>query len=63
MSRLQINVRVEKELVDQIDERRVELRETRGEIPTRSDVIRLALEWYLKQPADQVAKDEDQPDG
>ncbi len=47
MSRLQINVRVEKELVDQIDQKRVELRESMGEIPTRSDVIRLALQEYL----------------
>ena len=62
MQRLQINVRVEKELVDQIDEHRVKLRETRGEIPTRSDVIRLALEWYLKQPVDQVTGAQDRSD-
>ena len=51
MDRVQINVRVESELVERIDEKRVELRVSLGGIPSRSDVIRMALEAYLPPPA------------
>ena len=47
MTRPQLNVRVSETLERAIDERRIELRETLGTIPTRSDVLRLALEAYL----------------
>jgi hypothetical protein len=47
MSRTQLNVRVSKELEQAIDERRVQLRAKLGVIPTRSDVLRLALEAFL----------------
>ena len=47
MTRTQLNVRVSETLERAIDERRIELRETLGTIPTRSDVLRLALEAYL----------------
>lgn len=47
MSRPQLNVRVSPELEQAIDEKRVELRATLGVIPSRSDVLRLALEAYL----------------
>jgi Arc/MetJ-type ribon-helix-helix transcriptional regulator len=47
MSRTQLNVRVSEELERAIDEKRVSLRESFGAIPTRSDVLRLALEAYL----------------
>lgn len=47
MSRTQLNLRISEELEKAIDERRIALRETLGTIPTRSDVLRLALESYL----------------
>ena len=47
MSRTQLNVRVSDELERAIDEKRIELREKLGVIPTRSDVLRYALEAYL----------------
>ena len=47
MGRQQINVRLTDELVAAIDEKRVELRESLGGIPSRSDVVRMALESYL----------------
>jgi hypothetical protein len=47
MTRTQLNVRVSDVLEMAIDEKRIELRETLGMIPTRSDVLRFALEAYL----------------
>lgn len=47
MTRAQLNVRVSDALERAIDEKRIKLRETMGTIPTRSDVLRLALEAYL----------------
>jgi hypothetical protein len=47
MTRTQLNVRVSELLERAIDEKRIELRESLGTIPTRSDVLRLALESYL----------------
>lgn len=47
MSRAQLNVRVSEELEKAIDEKRIELRAKMGSIPSRSDVLRLALEAYL----------------
>lgn len=47
MSRTQLNVRVSEGLEKAIDEKRIELRATMGTIPSRSDVLRLALEAYL----------------
>lgn len=53
MSRLQINVRLSDELVAAIDAKRVALRDLVGSIPSRSDVVRLALEAYLGvEPSD-----------
>ncbi len=46
-SRTQLNVRISERLESAIDEKRIELRETLGAIPSRSDVLRLALEAYL----------------
>lgn len=40
-------MRVSEELEAAIDEKRIELRATMGSIPSRSDVLRLALEAYL----------------
>lgn len=46
-SRTQLNVRISERLERAIDEKRIELRETLGSIPSRSDVLRMALEAYL----------------
>jgi Arc/MetJ-type ribon-helix-helix transcriptional regulator len=47
MNRTQLNVRVSESLERAIDEKRISLRETLGTIPSRSDVLRFALEAYL----------------
>jgi Arc/MetJ-type ribon-helix-helix transcriptional regulator len=47
MSRTQLNVRVSEELERAIDEKRIALRTKLGTIPSRSDVLRFALEAYL----------------
>lgn len=47
MSRAQLNVRVSDRLEQAIDKKRIELSQALGSIPSRSDVVRLALEAYL----------------
>lgn len=47
MSRNQLNIRVSDELEALIDKKRIELASSMGVIPTRSDVVRFALERYL----------------
>lgn len=47
MSRNQLNIRVSDELESLIDKKRIELASTMKIIPTRSDVVRFALEKYL----------------
>lgn len=47
MSRNQLNIRVSDELEALIDKKRIELASTMKIIPTRSDVVRYALEIYL----------------
>ena len=47
MSRNQLNIRVSDELEQLIDKKRIELAATMKVIPTRSDVVRYALESYL----------------
>lgn len=47
MSRNQLNIRVSDELETLIDKKRIELAATMKIIPTRSDVVRYALESYL----------------
>lgn len=47
MSRYQLNVRVTPALESAIDSKRIELSRSMGTIPTRSDVVRFALESYL----------------
>lgn len=44
----QINIRLELSLLEKIDECRAAKREEMGKIPTRTDVIRWALDGYLK---------------
>lgn len=45
--RIQVNVRVDGDLIKLLDERRIELLKDLGSIPSRSEVIRMALETYL----------------
>lgn len=47
MSRNQLNIRVSDELEALIDKKRIELVSTMKTIPSRSDVVRYALESYL----------------
>ena len=47
MTRAQLNVRVSDLLEQAIDKKRIELSATLGSIPSRSDVVRFALESYL----------------
>lgn len=47
MSRAQLNVRVSDLLEQAIDKKRIELSKKLGTIPSRSDVVRFALEAYL----------------
>lgn len=45
--RIQVNVRVDGVLIKLLDEKRTELLVTFGSIPSRSEVVRIALEEYL----------------
>lgn len=45
--RIQVNVRVDGDLIKLLDERRIKLLVQLGSIPSRSEVIRMALEDYL----------------
>lgn len=47
MSKGQLNFRVSDELERLIDKKRIELSKELGTIPSRSDVLRLALQSYL----------------
>ena len=48
MERSQLNIRVSDQLGQLIDAKRIELSKTMRSIPSRSEVIRLALEQYLE---------------
>lgn len=48
IDRIQINVRLDNELISLLDEKRIEFQKELGTIPTRSDVVRIALEKYLR---------------
>jgi metal-responsive CopG/Arc/MetJ family transcriptional regulator len=49
MDRLQVNFRLDKDLAEKLDHRRVTLLKAMGRIPSRSEVMRLALDLYLKE--------------
>jgi hypothetical protein len=57
MSRNQLNIRVSDELESLIDKKRIELASTMKVIPTRSDVVRYALESYLGIKMDETDQD------
>jgi len=44
----QLAVRVEESFLLAIDQKRIELSKELGSIPSRSDIVRIALEQYLK---------------
>jgi len=44
----QLAVRLEKEVLVAIDKKRMEIAQAKGIIPTRSDIVRNALERYLQ---------------
>lgn len=48
MERSQLNLRISDELGKAIDAKRIELSAKLGHIPSRSDILRLALECYLQ---------------
>lgn len=54
--RHQVNVRVDDELIRLLDAKRVELLSEMGAIPTRSDVVRIALERFLRAAQRKGAK-------
>ncbi len=56
MSRNQLNVRVTSDIEAIIDAKRIELAKSHGSIPTRSDVVRFALEAYLGVSFDSAAE-------
>ncbi len=49
MERIQVNVRITAEIAEALDERRMEMRKTFGKIPSRSELIRIAIEEFLKE--------------
>lgn len=55
--RSQLNVRVSEHLEKLIDKKRIELNEQLGAIPSRSDVVRMALEAYLGADLKQAESD------
>ena len=57
MERTQLNLRVSDDLAKLIDAKRIELSKDFGNIPTRSDVLRLALEQYLGLDLSQIEID------
>ena len=57
MERNQLNLRMSDTLRKLIDAKRIELSESLGTIPTRSDVLRLALEMYFGQDLSQSEVD------
>ena len=57
MSRNQLNIRVSDELEILIDKKRIELASTMKVIPTRSDVVRYALQDYLGVALPEVDQD------
>jgi len=48
MDRKQVNFRLDKELGDKLDQRRVALLPAMGKIPSRSEVFTIALKQYLE---------------
>ena len=45
--RVQINVRVDEKTINKLDDKRIKLKKELGKIPSRSEVVRMAIEAYL----------------
>lgn len=58
MSRSQLNIRVSEQLEKLIDQKRIQLSQELGTIPSRSDVVRFALEMYLGARLDESEADQ-----
>lgn len=63
MSRNQLNIRVSDELEQLIDKKRIQLASEMKGIPTRSDIVRLALEQYLGLSLAETDSDRRKSDG
>ena len=57
MERSQLNLRISDQLGKMIDAKRIELASTMGSIPTRSEVLRFALESYLDKDLSETEVD------
>lgn len=57
MERSQLNLRISEQLGKLIDAKRIELSESMGSIPSRSDILRLALANYLEVDLTQTEQD------
>ena len=57
MERSQLNLRISDQLGKLIDAKRIELSQTQGSIPSRSDILRLALAQYLEVDLSQMEQD------
>ena len=57
MERSQLNLRISEQLAKLIDAKRIELSVTMGGIPSRSDILRFALEKYLEQDLSEIEVD------
>lgn len=57
MERSQLNLRISEQLGKLIDAKRIELAKSMGSIPSRSDVLRLALAKYLRVDLSETEQD------
>jgi hypothetical protein len=57
MERSQLNLRMSEQLGKLIDAKRIELSQTMGVIPSRSDILRFALAQYLNADLSQTEQD------
>lgn len=57
MERSQLNLRISEELGRLIDAKRIELSKKMGTIPSRSDVLRMALAQFLKVDLSDIEQD------
>ena len=57
MERSQLNLRISEQLAKLIDAKRIELSVTMGSNPSRSDILRFALEKYLEQDLSEIEVD------
>jgi hypothetical protein len=57
MERSQLNLRISEQLGKLIDAKRIELAKSMSSIPSRSDVLRLALAKYLQVDLSETEQD------